>query len=769
MMARLHTAMLSATFVMGFGPQARPATVAPTVPQLAQAKDAKQSGDAAKSAADGYRLQDLDDPLELLQPKKPRTTSDQARLDGLAWYMTGRFREARNDFNGALDAYKKAVELYPDGVDIYHALVPLAFGLKRTTEAVQYALKAIELDPDNYRLLRRLGRHMAAQGKLTEAIQLLEKADDSSTLDKSSGFYVTLKRDLAILYQATGMKQQAADSYEVVFEALKRPDKFKLDFRTRADLLKNPTTTYERIGQAFLDAERAELAVQAFERAEKAGKGKPGTLSYNLARVYAQTKKFDKALTQLQKYFDAQLQSKGKSAYVLLSQILRDTKKSEELIPRLEKMSQADSRNATLQFFLAEQYVANDRLDDAEKLYKKALASTSDAEGYVGLASVYRRKGQPKQLLENLAKALSTAGNGEQLTDGLTTEVKAITKDDKLLGSLIDVGRKLAKADKPELDFAGSLLLAKLAAEAKKIDAAVEFYRFALKTRRDRAAVVYSELGMLLMREDKYVEAAKVYREASDEPALAQSRPNNLFLLSQAYELSGETKLALEAVAEAQKIVPEHPLLHYQEGWIYYHSQQWDKAIKQFEHVITKFAKPEHQEIVRRCQFSLSNIYVQQGDMAKGEGILEKILGDSPDDPSVNNDLGYLWADQGKNLERAESMIRKAIKAEPENAAYLDSMGWVLFKRGKFAEALPHLEKATVLPTGGDATIWDHLADVYARLNKAAKAKEAWGKALEAAKTSARPDKKLMERIEEKLKNQQDGAGKLRPERPDSP
>ena len=767
MMARLHTAMLSATFILGFGAQAQPATVAPTVPRLAQAKAAEQAGDAAKSAADGYQLQDLDDPLKPLQPKKPRTASDQARIDGLAWYMTGRFREARNDFNGAMDAYKKAVELYPDGVDIYHALVPLAFGLKRTTEAVQFALKAVELDPDNYRLLRRLGRHMAAQGKLTEAIQLLEKADDSSTLDKSSGFYVTLKRDLAILYQSTGMKQQAADSYEVVFEAMKRPDKFKLDFRTRADLLKNPTTTYERIGQAFLDADRAELAVQAFERAEKAGKGKPGTLSYNLARVYAQTKKFDKALTQLQKYFNAQLQSKGKSAYVLLSQILRETNKSEELIPRLEKMSQKDSRNATLQFFLAEQYVANDRLDDAEKLYKKALASTSDAEGYVGLASVYRRKNQPKQLLENLAKALSTAGNGQQLTDGLTTEVKAISKDEKLLDSLIAVGRELAKAEKPKLDFAGSLLLAKLAAAAKKIDAAVEFYRFALKARRDRAAVIYSELGLLLMREDKYVEAAKVYREACDEPALAQSRPNNLFLLSQAHELSGKTKLALEAIVEARKIVPEHPLLHYQEGWIYYHSQQWDKAIKQFERVITKFAK--HQDIVRRCQFSLSNIYVQRGDMKKGEGILEKILDESPDDPSVNNDLGYLWADQGKNLEQAEKMIRKAIKAEPENAAYLDSMGWVLFKLGKFSEALPHLEKATGLPSGGDATIWDHLADCYARLNKAAKAKEAWEKALEAAKTSTRPDKKLMKRIEEKLKNQKDGAGKLRPERPDSP
>ena len=49
----------------------------------------------------------------------------------------------------------------------------------------------------------------------------------------------------------------------------------------------------------------------------------------------------------------------------------------------------------------------------------------------------------------------------------------------------------------------------------------------------------------------------------------------------------------------------------------------------------------------------------------------------------MNNDLGYLYAEQGKNLEKAETMIRKAVADEPENSAYLDSLGWVLFKRGK--------------------------------------------------------------------------------------
>jgi len=96
-------------------------------------------------------------------------------------------------------------------------------------------------------------------------------------------------------------------------------------------------------------------------------------------------------------------------------------------------------------------------------------------------------------------------------------------------------------------------------------------------------------------------------------------------------------------------------------------------------------------------------------------------------------------------------MIRIAIKAEPENAAYLDSMGWVLFKLGKFKEAVPHLEKAVSLPGGGDATIWDHLGDCYDRVGQLEKAKDAWQKALDDAKKQKKPDEKIIKLIEEKL------------------
>jgi tetratricopeptide (TPR) repeat protein len=243
-----------------------------------------------------------------------------------------------------------------------------------------------------------------------------------------------------------------------------------------------------------------------------------------------------------------------------------------------------------------------------------------------------------------------------------------------------------------------------------------------------------------------------------------------LFSLTHALAFAGETKKALEAIAAAQQLIPNNPVLRSEEAWVYYQAQQYDEAVQKLEKLIADFPQPQAQQIVRRAQDLLSNIYVLQGDLKKALGILETIYKENPSDIRVNNDLGYLYADHGLHLEQAEGMIRKALATEPENAAYLDSMGWVLFKLGKNEEALPYLEKAVKKSTGtGDETLYDHLGDVYDRLGQSAKAIEAWKKSIELAKEAAFPDKKLIERVEEKLKVRKQDNGKLKPASPDTP
>ena len=107
---------------------------------------------------------------------------------------------------------------------------------------------------------------------------------------------------------------------------------------------------------------------------------------------------------------------------------------------------------------------------------------------------------------------------------------------------------------------------------------------------------------------------------------------------------------------------------------------------------------------------------------------MQQVLDEYPDDVGANNDLGFLWADENKHLDRALKMIVAAVAAEPENRAYRDSLGWVFYRLGRFPEAVAELEKA-VDEKQPDGTILDHLGDAYEKLGRHGKAVAAWQRA----------------------------------------
>ncbi len=130
---------------------------------------------------------------------------------------------------------------------------------------------------------------------------------------------------------------------------------------------------------------------------------------------------------------------------------------------------------------------------------------------------------------------------------------------------------------------------------------------------------------------------------------------------------------------------------------------------------------------------SFLNIYFasrleQQGDWKEAIEVAEKILEREPNDSDAANFIGYVLADKNKELDRALSLIKLALTQFPDEAAYLDSLGWVLFRMGKLNEALEAIEKASEkMPD--DPTIIEHLIHVHWALGDREKALELWEKA----------------------------------------
>ena len=129
------------------------------------------------------------------------------------------------------------------------------------------------------------------------------------------------------------------------------------------------------------------------------------------------------------------------------------------------------------------------------------------------------------------------------------------------------------------------------------------------------------------------------------------------------------------------------------------------------------------------------NAMSELGRIPEAISAMEKALAIRPDDPSVCNNLGYFYADRGVELAKAERLIRKALAARATEAAFLDSLGWVFYKQGRFREAVAVFETVlTQLDDQKDSpVIYDHAGDAYWRDGQKDRAVAAWKKAMELA------------------------------------
>jgi tetratricopeptide (TPR) repeat protein len=115
-----------------------------------------------------------------------------------------------------------------------------------------------------------------------------------------------------------------------------------------------------------------------------------------------------------------------------------------------------------------------------------------------------------------------------------------------------------------------------------------------------------------------------------------------------------------------------------------------------------------------------------------------------------------MFADRGENLDEALALIKKALEYEPNNGAYLDSLGWVYYRLGRYEEAVRYLERAAE-KVAGDPVVHDHLGDAYAKLDRLAEAITHWKRAIEEWNSSAASEKDQadVEKIRKKLEGAQ--------------
>ncbi len=137
----------------------------------------------------------------------------------------------------------------------------------------------------------------------------------------------------------------------------------------------------------------------------------------------------------------------------------------------------------------------------------------------------------------------------------------------------------------------------------------------------------------------------------------------------------------------------------------------------------------ERDALLAALRFQLGEAYERSRRYDEAADQFQSVLELQPDNSLAMNYLGYMWADNGENLEQALDLIRRAVDLDPNNGAFVDSLGWALFRLGEFEQARRHLERANQL-VPRDSTILEHLGDVYVALGDDRRARDAYEEAL---------------------------------------
>jgi tetratricopeptide (TPR) repeat protein len=159
---------------------------------------------------------------------------------------------------------------------------------------------------------------------------------------------------------------------------------------------------------------------------------------------------------------------------------------------------------------------------------------------------------------------------------------------------------------------------------------------------------------------------------------------------------------------------------------IYMKQKRWKDAEDALNESNKLASKPEEKAYV---QYYQGMFYERQKKFDQAEQAFRLILQEDPNNPPTLNYLGYMLADHNMRLEEAFNMIKHAVELDPQNGAYLDSLGWAYFKLGKYDEAEDNLRRAAE-KTPNDATIQDHLGELYAKTGKLKLAAVHWERAL---------------------------------------
>ncbi len=445
--------------------------------------------------------------------------------------------------------------------------------------------------------------------------------------------------------------------------------------------------------------------------------------------------------------------------------LLRETKNA-EAVELLEKSVAEGTGSGPLHSLLGYAYFQSGQTNAAIRANENAIqAAPEQLAGYQNLAHIYFEQKRTNDALQVLDRAAAQAEAAPDFLLALAELYVRLARQSALPEAEARA-KILALSDRASAQPLDNPLLSQRVGEFYlaygEIAKAEPIYRQLYDDYPD-APGVRDKLAAIYLRQDKKDEAARLLEELRLEKP---TDPRNYYFLGGlAFEGKNFDKAA-DYYKNALQLNPEFEPIYYDLAGAYIATQQPQEALEilrksrekfpqlnftaefytgialsqleRYQEALGHFTSAEllakNSEPNRLNQFfyfQAGSVNERAGNIPEAVKAFRKCLELAPDNAEALNYLGYMWADRGENLEEARTLIDRAVAIEPDNAAFIDSLAWVLHKLNRPKEALGHMRRAIELSEKPDATLFDHLGDIQLELRDFPAARASYQKSLE--------------------------------------
>ena len=175
---------------------------------------------------------------------------------------------------------------------------------------------------------------------------------------------------------------------------------------------------------------------------------------------------------------------------------------------------------------------------------------------------------------------------------------------------------------------------------------------------------------------------------------------------------------------------PDEMAFYYYQGVALSQQDKTDEALDTFKNGISVINEQSSPDIVSDFYSIMGDLLHEKGEKQQAFAAYDSCLQWKPDNLMCLNNYAYYLSESGGNLIKAEEMSYKTIKAEPQNATYLDTYAWILFRQERYAEAKIYINQTLQCDSDSSAVIVEHAGDIYAKCGDIDKAVELWTAAL---------------------------------------